>query len=262
MPGVNEAPQFQLDAIRATPFGRYVDYHVVIDSTNDEAKRRAADPSCSLPLLVLAERQTAGRGRGGNRWWSGEGCLMFSVALGPDRLPDDRQHAALAALASALAVVDAAAPLLPALPLGLHWPNDVVASDRKLAGILIEVAAARRHVIGIGLNTNNLFADAPDEVRSRATSLRELTGRTHDRTALLVALLTALEQRLAELYQTPVAIARRANELCLQRGQTLTVAVGQTRVVGQCTGIGDDGTLVLDTPDGRRTLASGSICRA
>jgi BirA family biotin operon repressor/biotin-[acetyl-CoA-carboxylase] ligase len=258
---MNEAPQFQLETIRSTDFGRHLDYHAVIDSTNDEAKRRAAEPGCPLPLLVLAERQTAGRGRGGNRWWSAEGCLMFSLALGPDRLPDDRQHAALAALASALAVVDAVTPLLANLPLGIHWPNDVMVAERKLAGILIEVAAARRHVIGIGLNTNNLFADAPADVRRQATSLRELTGRTYDRTTLLVAVLTELEQRLAELYHAPVAIARQAHDRCLQRGRTLTVAVGQSRVVGQCVGIGDDGTLMLDTPDGRRSLASGSVCR-
>jgi BirA family biotin operon repressor/biotin-[acetyl-CoA-carboxylase] ligase len=258
---VSEEAPFQLETIRSTRFGQHIDYHAAIDSTNDEAKRRAAEPGCPLPLLVLAERQTAGRGRGGNRWWSAEGCLMFSLALGPDRLPDDRQHAALAALASALAVVDAVAPRLPGQSVGIHWPNDVVVAERKLCGILIEVAAARRHVIGIGVNTNNLFADAPDEIRRRATSLRELSGQWHDRTTLLVELLKALEQRLAELMHTPLATARRANALCLQRGQTLTVAVGQTQIVGLCEGIGDDGALVLQTAAGRRMLTSGSVCR-
>jgi len=259
--GVNDEPSLELEPIRATVFGRHVEYHAVIDSTNDQAKRRAADPDCPMPLLVLAQRQTAGRGRGRNRWWSADGCLMFSVALGAEWLPADRQHAALASLAAAVAVDDAVSPCIPGLPLGIHWPNDVVVADRKLAGILIEVAAGRRHVIGIGVNANNRFAEAPDEVRCRATSLGELSGAVHDPTALLVDLLVALEQRLAELMHTPATIARRAHELCLQRGQPLTIAIGQSHVVGQCEGIADDGSLILLTPDGRRTLASGSICR-
>lgn len=252
---------FDFPRIRSTAFGRNLDYHPTIESTNDWAKRRAADPSCPMPLLVLAQRQTAGRGRGAHRWWSAEGSLTFSVIVGPEWLPHQRKLATLASLATALAVVDTVAPLVPSQPLGIHWPNDVVVAERKLAGILIEVAAGRRHVIGIGVNCNNLFDHAPDEVRRRAASLRELAGRIHDPTALLVALLIALESRLAELKQHPAAISRRANELCLQRGQELCIAQGQSRTAGRCAGIAADGSLILLTADGQRMLASGTVCR-
>lgn len=261
MSRLNAASPFDLPRIRATTFGRHAEYHIQIDSTNDEAKRRAADPACPLPLLVLAGSQTAGRGRGRNRWWSTDGCLMFSLALGPERLPDDRQHAALASLATAVAVVDAVRPLLTGLPLGIHWPNDVMVGSGKLAGILIEVAAARRHVIGIGLNTNNRFDDAPEEVRSRATSLSQLSGQAHDLTAVLLELLVALERRIAELVASPAAIADQANRLCLQRGMQLSVEHGRSRIAGLCLGIGADGSLILQTPDGQRALMSGTVCR-
>jgi BirA family biotin operon repressor/biotin-[acetyl-CoA-carboxylase] ligase len=252
---------FDLPRIQANALGRNVEYHPVIDSTNDEAKRRVAAATCPLPLLVLASRQTAGRGRGRNRWWSDEGCLMFSLALAAEAFPDDRQHAALASLAVAIAVVDAVGPRLTGQPLGIHWPNDVVVGPRKLAGILIEVAAGRRHVIGIGLNVNNQFEGAPDDVRARAVSLSQLGSPASSPTAVLVDLLVALERRLAELVHSPATISNRASELCLQRGQELTIQQGQTRTAGRCLGIAPDGGLILETPTGQRRLASGITCR-
>ena len=101
----------------------------------------------------------------------------------------------LISLATGVAVVDALATLVPGHNIGIHWPNDVMLDGRKLAGILIEVLPDGRHVIGIGINTNNTATDAPAKVRRRVATLRDATECEHDSTDLLISILNRLEQR-------------------------------------------------------------------
>jgi BirA family transcriptional regulator, biotin operon repressor / biotin---[acetyl-CoA-carboxylase] ligase len=235
-----------------------VEYHATIGSTNDRAKRCAGDPFCKLPLLVAADRQTAGRGRGSNRWWAGTGSLTFTLALGSGRVGGHPGRWGLASLAAGVAVVEALRTRMPGDELGIHWPNDVFAAGRKLAGILVEVLANRRAVIGIGVNTNNRLDDAPPEVRRRAVSLIELTGRDHDPTEVLIDLLRQFDRGLDGLATAPAEACARADALCLQRGRTLSVASGGRLVTGRCAGIGPAGALLLDTNQGRVEIVSGS----
>ena len=158
---------WNVQRITAETFVAKVECHSVIASTNDTAKQRAADAGCPLPLLVLADRQTAGRGRQSNRWWSDAGSLTFSVVVGAGQSRDNRSTPGLESLSAAIAVVEAVAPALPGRDLGICWPNDVIVSGRKLAGILVEVLGNRRQVIGIGVNVNNHLQLAPDDVRGR-----------------------------------------------------------------------------------------------
>jgi BirA family biotin operon repressor/biotin-[acetyl-CoA-carboxylase] ligase len=275
-----------------------VEHHLSLGSTNDRAKELAAAGAGELPLLVIADQQTAGRGRGGNRWWTGRGSLAFTLLMDGRMLGDARTSQPLVALAAAVAIVEAVVGLVANLPidvgqvanlprdvgqvanlprdarqignlphagerhgLGLHWPNDVYAAGRKLAGILVEVLPDRRHVIGIGLNTNNSLADAPPELRQTATTLLELTGQQHDHTAVLTSLLNYLGRVFEQLATDAAAIGRRADELCLQRGQTLSLHVGPQLVTGRCIGIDSDGGLILDAPQGRQTFYAGTVQR-
>jgi BirA family biotin operon repressor/biotin-[acetyl-CoA-carboxylase] ligase len=159
----------------------------------------------------------------------------------------------------AVAVVDAVAPLLPEQPLGIHWPNDVMAAGRKLAGILIEVLPDRRHVIGIGLNTNNSLTDAPAELQSTVVTLRDLGQATVDQTAILIELLKCLEEQFRRLCGEPESVAARADALCLQRGQTLTLQAAGRTVTGCCQGIAGDGRILLETAGGTEAFFSASI---
>jgi BirA family biotin operon repressor/biotin-[acetyl-CoA-carboxylase] ligase len=229
-----------------------------LGSTNDWAKRRAAEPSCPLPLLVVAEAQTAGRGRGANRWWSAPGSLIFSLVLPPEQLPSQLGSSPLISIATAVAVTETIVPLLGEHQAGIHWPNDVVAGGRKIAGILVEVLGNRRHVIGIGLNVNNRLAEAPPEILKRATTLWELTHTLHDLTTVLIDVLRRLEVRVGQL-TTPVDLVRRANVLCLQQGMPLNLRQGDRTIAGRCAGIAVDGGLLLDTPQGRQTFMSGVL---
>jgi BirA family biotin operon repressor/biotin-[acetyl-CoA-carboxylase] ligase len=167
-------------------------------------------------------------------------------------------------LAVGVAVVDTASELLAGQldglhVVGLHWPNDVFVSERKLAGILIDVLPDGRHVIGIGLNVNNSLAGAPTEVRRRATTLKELTGTHFDRTGVLLSLLANLEHALRQTHEDRAWLARRFDELCLQTGKPLTIEVGSQRTSGICAGIAADGALLLDTATGRQRFVCGVL---
>ncbi len=249
-----------IDRVVSETFVARAEYHPTLDSTNDRASRCAAEMPGELPLLIVAGRQTAGRGRGANRWWTGPDSLAMSLLLGPGPLTANRpSRSPLAALAAAVAVVETVEPLLPSHSVGLHWPNDVMAAGRKLAGILVEVLADGRQIVGIGMNTNNSLAEAPAELKETAVTLRELTGRRHDPTALLVDLLRHLQTVLERSAAAPERIAARADALCLQRDEVLTLQLHDRPIRGRCLGIAPDGALLLDTPQGRQAFYTGVL---
>jgi len=230
-----------------------------LPSTQDWARQRAADAECPLPLLVIADRQSAGRGRQGNSWWTGEGSLAFSLLFDPGATNGSRRIEPRLALAVGVAIVDSVAPRIPSQPVGLHWPNDIYAGAGKLAGILVEVLPDGRHILGVGLNSNSLTADAPAELRGQIATLRDLTGRPHDHTQLLIDVLKGIAIRLRQLVAEDSAILDAFDAMCRQHGQTLTLYVGDRAVTGRCAGIGPDGALLLDTPNGRERFLAGTL---
>ncbi|MHB1036883.1 MAG: biotin--[acetyl-CoA-carboxylase] ligase [Pirellulales bacterium] len=252
------APSLDVDRIAAESFVAGVEHHRSLASTQDRARAAAAE-SLPLPRLIVADRQTAGRGRGANRWWTGPGSLAFSLLFDPARLGLAGCQSPQISLAAGVAIVETVAPLVPACLVGLHWPNDVFTAGRKLAGVLVEVLPAGQHVLGIGLNLNNSLEDAPEELRETLTTLFELTGKRQDRTTILLALLARLESALSQLAAAPQRLGRRFDALCLQHGRTVTIQSGNCTTTGACAGIAPDGALLLDTPAGRRAFYSGVL---
>ncbi len=269
-----------LDRLLRETFVARAELHAELGSTNDRAQQAAAEGG-PLPLLVLAERQTAGRGRGGNRWWTGRGSLAFSLLLPPlpdtmagsprwrgkrpgetkpsSQAPSQQPATSLVGLAAAVAVVEAAGGRLPDVPLGIHWPNDVFAAGRKLAGVLVEVLPGGHVVVGIGMNCNDSAADAPAELRDRIATLCDLAGREHPLGEVLIDVLAAFKRLLDTLLSDPAAVAGQADARCLQRDEWLRVESGSQVVEGRCLGIAPDGALELQTREGRKTLYSGVV---
>jgi BirA family biotin operon repressor/biotin-[acetyl-CoA-carboxylase] ligase len=248
------------DRVTARQLAARVEYYESLPSTQDRALELARDPATSpLPWLIVAEEQTAGRGRGANRWWTGRGSLAFSLLFDPADWALSSQALPERSLAVGVAIVDTVQPLVGAQRVGLHWPNDIYVAGRKVAGVLIDVLPGGRHVVGIGLNVNNTLVGAPEDVRARAISLCELAGHTFDRTAVLIDLLANLKSSIREAAAAPVEFGRRFQDLCLQLGRELTIEVGDERTTGRCLGIAPDGALLLDTPCGLRKFYSGVL---
>lgn len=237
-----------------------IEHHAELGSTSDRALELAALEDLQLPLLVLAERQTAGRGRGANRWWAAEGALTFSLVIEPPpaQLPPARWPQL--SLAAGLAICQALETFSPQALFQVKWPNDVYAEGKKISGILIESPAQSRGrlVIGIGVNVNNSLARAPAEIREVATALCDLDPQPRDLTSVLAAILVELEAHLKRAADMG-AIGSRWQERCLLTGCAVRVQSGAATISGRCLGIDEQGGLVLQTESGRRSLVSGTV---
>jgi BirA family transcriptional regulator, biotin operon repressor / biotin---[acetyl-CoA-carboxylase] ligase len=262
--------RFDVSRLLAAGFVARVEHYALLDSTQQRAREAATNPFQPFPLLVVADRQTAGRGRGDNSWWTGEGNLAMSLLFDPAQLdcPHGLPCMSLAASVAVIDAIDSRTNLLsrsttgesrPLDRLGLRWPNDVYFAERKLGGVLVEALPEGLHILGIGLNTNSSAADAPTDLQPRLATLRDLTGGPHDHTELMLALLERIGGCLRTLGSASESLGRRFDELCLQHGQTLTLYQGERTTTGRCLGIAPDGGLILETPTGSRTFHSGTL---
>jgi BirA family biotin operon repressor/biotin-[acetyl-CoA-carboxylase] ligase len=242
-------------ALSGCPFARTIEISAELGSTNDRARELIAGEA-PLPALVVAERQTAGRGRGANRWWTTDGALTFSVAIDAAERGLAIEQNGLVSLATAVAIVDAVRETT-GLTTGVKWPNDVYLNDKKLAGILIESPRPGRLVIGVGINLANRFDDAPDEVRARATSLVE--HATAKRQAVLVAFLGALDLRVAQIAAGDASLIEAARAACVLTGKLVSLRDGERVSTGKCIGLADDGALQVQTDSGVRSFYAGTI---
>jgi BirA family biotin operon repressor/biotin-[acetyl-CoA-carboxylase] ligase len=198
--------------------------------------------------LVIADYQTAGRGRQSNRWASPRAAenLLFSVLLRP--------HFALETVSSftlavGLALRDAIAPLL-SIPVGVKWTNDVYVRNRKLAGILVESSFSGETlsaiVVGVGLNV--FMTELPEEIEAIATSLSLLGSSQLDREVLLAKCMSTLETRAHEYQRSAISgiiDELRAHDAILNQ----RVNVGGKQ--GIARGLDDDGALLLETAPGQ-----------
>jgi BirA family transcriptional regulator, biotin operon repressor / biotin---[acetyl-CoA-carboxylase] ligase len=256
---LGEFALIDIQTLLTKTFVRHAEHHAVIDSTQTRARALADNTAAILPALIVADTQTAGRGRGSNRWWTGEGSLAFSLLLDAAEFGFPRQPIPRLSLAAGVAIIDTVAPRLDGYALGLHWPNDVYVGAGKLAGILVEVLPNGRHIVGVGLNSNNTLAEAPSELSAALATLRDLTERQHDHTELLVDLMENLHAAIVQLGQPMETLGERFDLLCRQHGEVLTVHQGEQKTTGVCAGIAVDGALRLDTPEGRRAMYSGTL---
>jgi len=223
-------------------------------STMERARELAADPVRPLPAVVIAERQTAGRGRRGAHWWQSPGSLAASLVLEAGGGPPPTWS-----LACGVALAETLRELEPAARACVRWPNDVEVEGRKLAGILVEVVAAGRVVFGIGVNTAGTAAAAPPALVRRVATMPDIVGRSLPRGRLLETFVPRLRGLLAALATDPAALHARYQPLCGLTGRRVAVHLGHERHEGVCLGIASSGALVLDTAAGPMQFVSGSL---
>ena len=241
----------------------------VVDSTSDHARRLLAAGDAAVPLLVRADRQTAGRGRGDHAWWSDAGSLTFTVALDPQAHGLRPEHQPRLALVAAVDMIDALERVggVAAGRLGLRWPNDVEADGRKLGGILPELVptpAGPRLLIGIGLNLTTRLEHAPPAVAALATTvaaLRPASAPPLDPTELLDAILGRFSASLGALARDDPRLVERWNARDTLAGRPVRVDLGPRVVAGVGRGIDPRGGLVLATAAGPVTVHGGQVLR-
>jgi BirA family transcriptional regulator, biotin operon repressor / biotin---[acetyl-CoA-carboxylase] ligase len=255
---------FDLEQLRRHDWLRGVEFHDAIESTNVRSAELAAGNAIRCPHLVLAATQSAGKGRGANRWWSSAGALTCSLLIEPEELGLRSEQWPRTSLCAALAVRDVIAERAPSDACGVKWPNDVYHSGRKICGVLVEapprkVGLPHRLVIGIGVNVNNSLATAPAEVQSLATSLADLTGRPHDLTDVLFDIVSRLAENLALLAGDVAKLPERWQRHALLDGRTVTVDMATRKVTGYCLGINAQGALDLATEFGVEAIHAGVV---
>ncbi|MCL2349126.1 MAG: biotin--[acetyl-CoA-carboxylase] ligase, partial [Planctomycetaceae bacterium] len=239
-------------------------------SREDRIQQMLLPPA--FPFVLSTERQTSGRGRGNNRWWSGDGSLAMSMLLESQKhhlRPQTSAHLALGvgyAVMNAIRTIvnqavqktsDKATSNMPKVE--IRWPNDVYVNDRKIAGILIEVPTQRHTVIGIGVNTNCTAADAPAELRDRVMTLRDILQMEINQRDFIYELcrevMTMLDYFPSKL---PELIAEIEKELT-QTGKNVCIKQQGEFIEGICLGINADGSLRVQTPQGERAVVSGVL---
>ncbi len=241
---------FDIDALRVAMGGRLVGrrlvYHERVTSTMDEAGRLAEEGEPE-GTVIIAEDQTAARGRFERRWVSPPGeNLYFSVVLKPalDQLPYANMAAALA-VARAVSSIGGLRPTI-------KWPNDVRINDRKLSGILVEAELESREVpfavVGVGLNVNFDPSRYP-EIAATATSIYRETGKRTDRTLVLRTVL----EHLDDLYggvKNGLSLTADWAAMLDTLGRDVEVRWKDSVVKGRADSVDDQGSLVLTRPDG------------
>ena len=241
--------------------GGNIQHFAEIDSTNNYAKKIASE-GCAHGTVVVADRQTMGRGRIGRQWQSDSADgLWFSIVVRPELEPENIQ---VITLATSVAVVEAIKET-QGIICGIKWPNDIILDGRKLGGILTELSAEPGHVnyvvVGIGINVNQDLEHFDYEIRQKAVSLKMYDNKPVQRSKLLGSILTSFEK----LYKSVLLgknkdIIDKWSEYSVTIGKEVKVAYRNVEYIGTAQSIAADGRLIVKCKDGvTREISAGEI---
>ncbi len=252
-----------------TVIGKDIRYFESIDSTNSAAKKAAAE-GCDEGTVIVADAQTAGRGRLGRSWNSAAGKgIWMSVVLRPEMAPEDVQLVTIAASVA----VSRAIFSVTGIRTGIKWPNDIILDGKKVCGILTEMSTEIDRinyvVLGIGLNVSHGPADFPEEIRDKATSLMCHQGEglndadeksARVRTALFREILRELENVYFMLGSNAKAVLDEWREWSVTLGRPLRAEIRGVEYKGTAVDITPEGRLVIKCSDGViREVMSGEV---
>jgi BirA family transcriptional regulator, biotin operon repressor / biotin---[acetyl-CoA-carboxylase] ligase len=232
--------------------GRRIELHQRVRSTNQVAAA-LAQAGAAHGTLVVADAQTAGRGRMARTWFSPPALNIYASLI--LRIPIEASRIPLwlswVPLMAALAAAEAVETLQPA-GIGVKWPNDLLIGERKVGGILCESATVSGvgpfQIIGIGLNVNGDRQEFPGELRETATTLQSETGGVIDRNRLIAQWLHQMESCLDEFVaQGAAGIAQAYRRRCVTIGKTVKAMLADgDACIGLAAGIDEDGTLMIN----------------
>lgn len=235
----------------------HVTYRVIYlpsTSSTQDVARQLAERGEREGMLVLAERMYAGRGRFNRNWEAPPGGIWLTLLLQP---PLDVIH--LIGLSAALSVVEVLNRLW-GIEARIKWPNDVIVNERKVCGVISEaffISELRYVLLGVGINVNN---DLPRELSVTAVTVRELLGHPVPRLPLLKAFLIGFDERYSTLTRgdrAPIISELRSTTSTLNKKVRAFLPNGSV-LEGIARDIADDGSLVLETVNGRLVAVKSS----
>lgn len=259
--------RFDLSAIlehlpQEHPWGKRISCYDCVESTNTLAKAMALEGAAEGTILI-ADRQTGGRGRLGRRFLSPAGMgIYMSVILRPNCPPAQLMHLTCAAGVAMCDAVERVTGLRP----GIKWTNDLVYQNRKLAGILTELTLdgvsgnVSSAIVGIGINCCQQGRDFPPELEQIAASLAMVTGKEVCRSALAAAMIQTLFDMRNRLFDRKAAIMDTYRADCMTLGRDISLLRGEEVRHGTALDIDGDGALVVGFSDGHtETVGSGEV---
>lgn len=233
----------------------------VVSSTNQYAEELIKTSRPAEGTLILAHKQTAGKGQGDNTWESETGRnLTFTVILHPDFLLPEQQF--LLNKAISLAITDHISILIKDKPVKIKWPNDIYLDNKKLGGILINNIINgnifETAIAGIGLNINQVIfsKDIPNPV-----SLKQILGYDLDLKGQLTKLCNGLESRYESLLKKKFSILDNDyNSILLGYSEWRTYQAGKTEFEGRIKGVDEFGRIQIETREGKtHTYSHGEL---
>lgn len=259
-----QQPTLDIDRVTSRSSIDLVHYLSDVASTNDAALVRVLQAPAGHTELFVTDRQSSGRGRGRNAWWSPPGSLAFTALT--RELKIETARLAQASLAVGVAICEALEEFLPQRAM-LKWPNDVYLGGRKVAGILIEAPAGpvTRLVTGVGINVNNSAREAPQPLRETAIGMVDVASPRNgfDRTEVLIACLAQIDKQLRRLEVDDAGLSSDwvSRSLLTRRSVRLerVEGVAEGSVEGIVETIADDGALVIATAEGTRRCYGGVV---
>lgn len=252
--------KIELSSIRNTGWaGSEIFYYESIDSTNTKAKELAEEGYPS-GVLVVANQQTAGKGRRGRVWISPKGTdIYMTLMMKPDIHPN---HASMLTLVAALALAKGIRRETGE-EVQIKWPNDIVLNGKKICGILTEMSVQfdciNHIVIGIGINVHNeSFAE---EISDTASSLFLESGKHFHRAGIIEAFLEEFEKTYAVFLETEdiSRLQKEYNALLVNMGRQVHVLDPKEPFDGKAMGVTNKGELIVDTWESRKLVSSGEV---
>jgi len=246
-------------SLRAQFLGRRIYSFDSIDSTNTFA-RSLKEEACPNGTLIVADEQTAGKGRQGRQWQSQKGMnLLFTVVTQPLFVHDKIR---VLPFAAALAAADGIEQETKSA-IECKWPNDLLIDGKKVAGMLIETTmqndAIMNVILGIGINVNQ--TEFADDIRNKATSLKLHAQQDVDRVRLLCAVLEELEYRFDQLrHFSPQILLDEWKQRATMLGSEITLVEDRTAIKAKAMDVAPNGALIIEESDGtRRQVFAGDV---
>jgi len=243
--------------------GKEIYYFPELKSTNIIAKEKALHRAEGINegTLIIAERQSAGKGRLGREWFSPAGGTWLSIILYPQLSPS---YISRITLMTAVALVKAI-KICTQIKSQIKWPNDILVNEKKVCGILTEMSAEldiiNWVVVGIGVNVNIKQQEFPEDIRERTTSLKEVLGKKVLRVKFAQVFLQEFEKYYEILKRREFSFILKEWKLySYTLGKKIRVNMGERIITGETMDINESGALILKKEDGELIeIISGTI---